>query len=286
MNAIYGIKCIINNKYYVGATTALQQRWKTHKRSLKNGSHHSRKLQRAWIKHGENNFIFEILEGNLKYNELIAKEQFWMDFLESYDNGYNGYSKSTPCPASMRNGMFGKEPRNKGLPSKERKKVTSYDILSGEVQHFEYVAEVTKITGFGPQFLGCINLEKIEKNRYSNYKGRFWFYSEEFDLENLKSRFEIKNKINPLIGRKRTQKEKENISKGRKGMKFSPEHVKNISIASKGRGIKKILRSDGIIFNSIQDAADKMCCDRSNISHVLIGNSKTCRGYSFSYLKE
>jgi hypothetical protein len=62
MIAVYGIRCVENDKYYVGSSTKVKARISTHKRSLRNGVHHSRKLQRAWDKYGEVEF-FDSLGG-------------------------------------------------------------------------------------------------------------------------------------------------------------------------------------------------------------------------------
>jgi group I intron endonuclease len=79
---IYQIRNIQNNKIYVGSSVNLKHRWLTHRHLLINGKHHSIILQRAWIKYGEDIFVFEILEYVDDKNLLIEAEQKWIDELK------------------------------------------------------------------------------------------------------------------------------------------------------------------------------------------------------------
>jgi group I intron endonuclease len=66
MGTIYAIKCLSSTKTYVGSTTNFQNRKSRHLNDLNKGNHHSKKLQRSWNKYGINNFIFIILEEDVK----------------------------------------------------------------------------------------------------------------------------------------------------------------------------------------------------------------------------
>jgi hypothetical protein len=284
MNIVYGIKCIVNDKFYIGATSRSHLRKREHFRRLRKGDHHATKLQRAWDKYKEESFVFVILESDINADLLTEREQYWLDFHDAYHNGFNGRSTTCPCPIGEKNGMFGTIPPNKGLPSSLRKPVCSYCINTGEVEYFEFVAQVSKIhPHIGPQFLGCITPDKIEKNHYCSFHGKFWFYISDFNIINLKSRFIEKNKPSALIGRKRSEEVRKKISKRRMGMKFSKTHIKNMSISKMGLNNKSITRSDGVIFESIKAAAKAIECDPSQISHQLYGYTKTCRGFSFTF---
>jgi group I intron endonuclease len=286
MIAVYGIRCVENDKYYVGSSTKVKARISTHKRSLRNGVHHSRKLQRAWDKYGEENFVFEIFESDVEQSLLQEREQYWMDKKNSFEMGYNAYPFSTPCPAKEKNGMWGKTSKSKGVPFKGRRPVVSYDLNTGEVEFFDFVSQAMQLTGVGPQFLGCITEEKINKNKNCSFSGKFWFYQEDFSIECLKMRFSYKNRPNPNKGITRSKEVCENISKSRIGMRFSVSHIENMSLVRMGKGAKKIIRSDGKIFNSIKEAAEETGCDRTGISHVLAGDNKTCKGFAFEYINK
>lgn len=76
---IYKIINIVNNKFYIGSSINIEQRWKTHKKELKRGVHHSRHLQNAWNKYGQENFIIEIIEEIVNLEFLLIKEQAYID---------------------------------------------------------------------------------------------------------------------------------------------------------------------------------------------------------------
>lgn len=89
---IYAIKHTDSNRFYVGSSTNVRARIFSHINSLnKNTSrHHSLYLQNAWNKYGEENFIALILEKVADRNQLIDREQYWIDKLDSFHNGFNG----------------------------------------------------------------------------------------------------------------------------------------------------------------------------------------------------
>ena len=63
---IYKIVNRINQHYYVGSSKNIPFRWTRHKKALKSSSHHSRRLQRAWNKYGEESFEFIVVEPAVK----------------------------------------------------------------------------------------------------------------------------------------------------------------------------------------------------------------------------
>lgn len=87
-SGIYLIKNLTNGKVYIGSSVDILKRWKTHKSLLKSLNHHSRKLQNSWNKHGADKFLFEVIELCDK-EFLIEKEQFWINYFDSYNKGYN-----------------------------------------------------------------------------------------------------------------------------------------------------------------------------------------------------
>lgn len=86
---IYKITNTVNGKVYVGSAVNLRRRFTQHRHSLRKDKHHSIKLQRSWNKHGENRFIFSVIEHVTEKEKLIDREQFWMDKLDVFNVGYN-----------------------------------------------------------------------------------------------------------------------------------------------------------------------------------------------------
>jgi group I intron endonuclease len=103
-----GIYAIINRdnlKIYVGSGVRLNHRWTEHRHDLAKRVHHSRYFQRAFDKNPDafEVQVIEELPGADK-STLIAREQFWMDFYQSYrpDTGYNISPKSNSCQGIKR----------------------------------------------------------------------------------------------------------------------------------------------------------------------------------------
>ena len=78
-----------NGRFYVGSAKRISRRWIEHKRDLRKGNHVNPKLQAAWNYHGEQAFSISVLEYVERLEDLIKREQFWIDKLNSVDAGYN-----------------------------------------------------------------------------------------------------------------------------------------------------------------------------------------------------
>jgi len=90
---VYCIRNLVNGKRYVGsAAKSFQNRWKSHRNSLRRGDHIARHLQAAWNKYGESSFKFEVLERCTPEN-CIKKEQYWIDSCQAADSEH-GYNQS------------------------------------------------------------------------------------------------------------------------------------------------------------------------------------------------
>jgi group I intron endonuclease len=63
---------------------------------LRRNIHHSIKLQRAWEKYGEENFIFEVII-YCKNEDKLSYEQKCIDLYDSFNSGYNVLPFSTNC---------------------------------------------------------------------------------------------------------------------------------------------------------------------------------------------
>ena len=61
MIAVYAIKCIENNKSYIGVSNNINKRWKQHKTELLKNKHHNHPLQNAYNKYGAESFEYSIV---------------------------------------------------------------------------------------------------------------------------------------------------------------------------------------------------------------------------------
>src|ERR1700675_1839406 len=91
-SGIYKITNIVNGKFYIGSSKKIEERWAWHKQYLNGKYHINPKLQHSWNFHGEDKFIFEIIE-EVEPNEilLLEKEQYYLDLLKPHERevGYN-----------------------------------------------------------------------------------------------------------------------------------------------------------------------------------------------------
>lgn len=94
---IYAIRCMISGRRYIGSTGKFWKRWTQHRVDLRGGYHHSGKLQRAWNKHGDDNFSFDVLEVVTDISLLRTREQTWLDLFDAFRSGYNECPIAADC---------------------------------------------------------------------------------------------------------------------------------------------------------------------------------------------
>lgn len=87
---IYGIKNLVNGKWYVGQSGNIEARKRSHYSELKNGVHCNEYFQFAFNKYGFDNFEFRILE-ETEEGLLDIQENLWIKHYKSdqRDFGYN-----------------------------------------------------------------------------------------------------------------------------------------------------------------------------------------------------
>lgn len=90
--SIYGILNLVNRKIYIGSTKNFKTRKYSHFYKLKKGHHGNEHLQRAYNKHGKQNFHMFLIE-ECDESERYKKEVFFISKHNSNlpKNGYNIY---------------------------------------------------------------------------------------------------------------------------------------------------------------------------------------------------
>jgi group I intron endonuclease len=90
---IYRIINLKNNKIYIGSTSNLNLRLKSHFTKLKLNKHVNKYLQRAYNKYGTESFTYEIIEyvDSKNRKTILEREQYYLDLYKSYNKeiGYN-----------------------------------------------------------------------------------------------------------------------------------------------------------------------------------------------------
>lgn len=90
---VYCIENLINCKKYIGQSTDIIQRWKTHKTELNCNRHRNSHLQKSWNLYGEDNFKFYLLE-ECSEDKLDEKEIYYIGQFNT-TNGNLGYNKES-----------------------------------------------------------------------------------------------------------------------------------------------------------------------------------------------
>ena len=89
LGKIYLISNDVNNKVYVGQTTqTLKKRFNGHCCYSKSDKSQNMYIKRAIHKYGRDKFHISLLEKCL-LEQLNERERYWIDFYDSYNNGYN-----------------------------------------------------------------------------------------------------------------------------------------------------------------------------------------------------
>lgn len=83
----------------MGSAVNIARRWYVHRSDLRSGKHRNAYLQRAWVKYGEQSFVFAILEIT-PASDLLEREQKWMGLLGVCDRR-KGYNLSQRAGAPM-----------------------------------------------------------------------------------------------------------------------------------------------------------------------------------------
>ena len=94
---IYKITNIQNNKVYIGQSIRpIEQRFKRHISDALNNildTHFARAIR----KYGKENFIIEKIDTAVNQDELNQKEQYWIQFYDSINQGYNETDAISKC---------------------------------------------------------------------------------------------------------------------------------------------------------------------------------------------
>lgn len=87
MGFIYKIVNDINDKVYIGQTSGtIEERYKQHLKKIHSEDRKTYPLYNAMRKYGAEHFHIEMVE---ETQDLQNREQYWIQFFDSYSNGYN-----------------------------------------------------------------------------------------------------------------------------------------------------------------------------------------------------
>jgi group I intron endonuclease len=96
---LYSIENTVTHNIYVGSTVNLRKRWQLHLHLLRNGKHHSFKLQASWNKYGEDSFRFIPISIIEDKSQWVRLEQH---FISTLKPTYNVSLKAGSCAGIKR----------------------------------------------------------------------------------------------------------------------------------------------------------------------------------------
>jgi group I intron endonuclease len=78
MMGVYEIYCCKSGKRYIGSSQDIEKRWQSHLSNLQQRKHHNYYLQQAYIRYGEDNFKFKVLEEVFDKSVLFDIEEAYI----------------------------------------------------------------------------------------------------------------------------------------------------------------------------------------------------------------
>lgn len=153
---IYKITNTVNNKVYIGQSIRpIEQRFKRH---INDALNHVKDTHfcRAICKYGKDSFIVEEIDTAESQEELSKKEQYWIQYYDSVNNGYNETDAIYKCGGNTYQSKTAEERKiigekialtKIGALNPMAKKVKRTDITTGEVDYFDTIISCAKACG-------------------------------------------------------------------------------------------------------------------------------------------
>lgn len=184
LSGIYKITCIANDKFYIGKSINIDNRWKAHKRKLHCKDHDNIHLQRCFDKYGINSLRFEILcicedpymtELEQKLIDLYVNEELCVNINQSSTSPPSrlGHKHSDETKTKMilsrsgdKNHHFGKKLKPESIEKRTLKRQKNYSFL-------DPLGNVVKLVNLN-KF--CIENNLNNGHMYQVFKGKLKQY--------------------------------------------------------------------------------------------------------------
>ena len=153
---IYKITNKVNDKVYIGQSIRpVKKRFNRHLNDALNNKLDTH-FARAIRKYGKDNFICEVIDTATNQNDLTLKEQYWIQYYDSVNVGYNETDAIQKCGGNTYAsktkeellGIYEKIRKSKiGKLNPNSKSVKCYNIETDEELFFETVRECQEYFG-------------------------------------------------------------------------------------------------------------------------------------------
>lgn len=288
---IYQIVNLINGKKYVGSSQNLYNRKIRHFSTLRNNKHRNCHLQNAFNKYGEDNFSFEVIEFVDTIDELLPREQYYIELYQvcNKTKGYNiivdavrhTLSEETKQKISLakrgnKHPMYGKRGILSPLYGKTLSKETKLKISLA--QRGKTFSKETKLKISLANKGKTLSEETKQKISLAN-KGRI--HSEEAKRKmSLAKRGKYGGEKHPMYGKHHSLESRRKMSLANKGDKH-PMYGKRGSLNPNSK--KVICVETGIIYYGIHEASRVLNICFTSICKCCRGEQKTAGGYHWQY---
>ena len=165
---IYQIYNKSNNKRYIGSTLNVSRRWSQHLHLLRNGKHHSKHLQNAWNKYGEEAFVFECLE-YCEPDSLLSLEHDYIVEYKATDREY-GYNVTEDVEHVA---VLSKEDREKISNAMTKRKWTEEQrqkFIASKTGKKSKKSSETKKRQFREGLVSIIRMSEVSKEKYDEWR--------------------------------------------------------------------------------------------------------------------
>ena len=149
ISGIYYIKNIQNNKIYIGSSIDIEHRISDHFRALKANKHDNIYLQNSYNKYGKNNFCYGIIEIVEDKDNLLDREQYYINI--HYDGGVQCYNMN---PSAT-------------VPPIKTKKCALYNLNGEFIKIFNTINECARFLNKKPNSIStAIKFNRICSKKY------------------------------------------------------------------------------------------------------------------------
>ena len=174
---IYKIENLVNGKVYIGQTiqgfdkrysengiNSVEKVYNHHNHRRITNRYYNDHLLKSMNKYGLNNFkVNKIIDYAFSEYELNIKEKCWIQY---YDSFYNGYNRT-----------FGGDDSMKGKDNPSSRSIVQLDMNGNFIKQWDYMTEAQEYTGVN--ICKMAGVAKGERRSAGNY---IWVYTEDYDI--------------------------------------------------------------------------------------------------------
>lgn len=179
ISGIYFIKCLENKKMYIGSSVNIITRIECHRSELRGCYHGNCKLQRAFNKYGETSFIIGILEKVDNLEELLIREQHYIDIVKPefnlcLDVKRHSFSEESKKKLSESRKLLFSEGK---LKSPIARAVKKYDLFGNFITEYDSISAAAKKNN-----IHITSVERCVYRKTKQCRGFIWRYSTEKEI--------------------------------------------------------------------------------------------------------